>query len=568
MPLAMSRPWKHPETGTYYFRKAIPADLQPVLGRRMEKQSLRTKDPAEARIRHAVRAAEVAREWARLRSQPADLTHKEVRALVGRWYAWFVGRHEDEPGTDPEGWGMVVDQLRDLDEWGLDHRDAAEGAQGDRPPAVRRRIHAFLAEHGHIETFLAEEGIMLSVASREAFFDSLEPDFMAAHYRLSRHAEGDYAPDERRASFPAWAPTVAAQAQAGLKPAANAASARGGYADGARNGAAKVTLTGLLEAWWKEAQSAGRSPRTLESYGGTINRLVAFLGHDDASRLTPEDVVAYKNHRLDHVDPRTGRRVSAKTIKDSDLAGLKAVLGWAVVNRLLPSNPAAGLTMKVGKRKVTRPKGFTDAEAAQILQAALHVERGNDTARTHAAKRWVPWLCAYTGARVGEMGQLRREDIRQEDGRWVVTITPEAGTVKTGEAREVPLHEHLVALGFADFVQASPPGHLFIKVAANGDVRGPLRGLTNRLREFVREKAGVTDEAVQPNHAWRHRFKTVGRDIGADPVVVDAIQGHESGTVSSRYGDKTLSKAKVRVIDSIPRIVVDGDPTAEPQGAV
>jgi len=72
--------------------------------------------------------------------------------------------------------------------------------------------------------------------------------------------------------------------------------------------------------------------------------------------------------------------------------------------------------------------------------------------QTAAATRWVPWLCAYTGARVGEIVQLRKQDLRSVGGVWVLRITPGAGTVKNKEAREVVLHPHLVEQGFPEFV--------------------------------------------------------------------------------------------------------------------
>jgi integrase len=32
----------------------------------------------------------------------------------------------------------------------------------------------------------------------------------------------------------------------------------------------------------------------------------------------------------------------------------------------------------------------------------------------------VPWLCAYSGARVGEIAQMRGSDIIQMEGIWVM----------------------------------------------------------------------------------------------------------------------------------------------------
>jgi len=52
MPIAMSRPSKHPKTGIYQLRKVVPEDLRKFVGKRDEKVSLQTRDPAEAKVRH------------------------------------------------------------------------------------------------------------------------------------------------------------------------------------------------------------------------------------------------------------------------------------------------------------------------------------------------------------------------------------------------------------------------------------------------------------------------------------------------------------------------------------
>ena len=133
----------------------------------------------------------------------------------------------------------------------------------------------------------------------------------------------------------------------------------------------------------------------------------------------------------------------------------------------------------------------------------------------------MPWLCAFTGARVGELAQLRKEDVWQEGELTVIRITPEAGTVKTNEAREVPLHAQLVELGFSDFVKSCGAGHLFLNVKPGGATRGRLRSVKNRSAEFSR--GIVSDPNVAPNHGWRHRFKTVGMEVGIAPRILDAI---------------------------------------------
>ena len=280
---------------------------------------------------------------------------------------------------------------------------------------------------------------------------------------------------------------------------------------------------------------------------------VRYLGHDDASRATRDNVVGFKDHRLATINPRNGLPISARTVNDSDLVALKTIFGWAKANGKMDSNPAEGVTIKLGKPRKLRSKGFTDGEAEAVLSAALRLSRGQEKPKTFAAKQWVPWLCAYTGARVGELAQLRKEDIRRDGTHWIATITPDAGTVKTNEARDVVLHENLMELGFTAFVKGAASGHLFITLSSSGDVSGPLQGVKNRIAEFVRTV--VPDKNVAPNHGWRHRFKTVGIEVGIEHRILDAIQGHSSRNVAEGYGEVTI-KTQAAAIAKLPRYKV------------
>jgi integrase len=478
MVLSMSRPWKHPKTGVYYFRKVVPEAMRGLVGKVEVRQTLATKTPREAALRHAEVAAKVAAEWEVLRQGPRPLTPKQAAALAGLWYRWFTAEREEDAG-EPDGWTMLSEQLHDIDLSGrpeLDERDIGPQDIDDstlpRSPATQRRIDAFLMDRGRINVFFEARDLHLFPSQLPAFMTALEVEFHAAMRLLARRAGRDYRPDKRPERFPEWQPSVPPKED----PAA----------------ALTPTLTGILEGWWREAKAAGRKPSTHESYRNTVAGLVEFLGHDDTHRVTAEDVVRFKDHRLASINPRTGKPISAKTVKDSDLSGLKTLFGWAVSNRKLPSNPAQGITIKLGKPKKLRGKGLTEDETKALLNAAFHVQRGGESAGTFAAKRWVPILAAYTGARVGELAQLRKQDVTREGAHWTILISPEAGTVKTNEARKAVLHVHLVELGFPEFVRTAAPGHLFLKPAKDGDVLGPLQGLKNRLAEFAPGRWSLT----------------------------------------------------------------------------
>lgn len=490
--------------------------------------SLRSSDASVVKTRQAQVAAYVESVWRSLRgTAPVSLTHRQATALAGELYrAWASDRRDSnamaiELGADGK-WVRVDprDTLNSGAAWeaALGHLARLEEAE-DLEPTFGPLLNRLLLNKG-IGSIDAGSRTMALTALLEALRD--------AFANRKRNAERDYSPDPRALMFPSWeAPKQDVSAEE-------------------LESTASVSLTGLVEDWWTEAKGAGRTLSTYESYRNTMRRFVAFVQHDNAAAVTDQDVVKFKTHRL-------SEGVSPKTVGDSDVAGLRSIFAWAVGNRILTTNPAKDI--RVTRTKVTRvrSKDFTPEEAVAVLQHSLSYRRGQEKPKTFAAKRWVPLLCAYTGARVGEMVQLRRQDIRQQGDIWVLTITPEAGTVKDKERRDVVLHRHLIELGFIAFVQASREGYLFLTPNPHGETRGVWRSVKNRLSEFVREV--VKDKAVAPNHAWRHLFKTVGREAGIADTVLDAICGHSASTVGASYGGVSLN-TQVEAFAKFPRFEI------------
>jgi hypothetical protein len=215
MILSMARPWKHPKTGVYYFRRVVPEALRAAVGKVEERVSLRTKDPREAAARHPEVAARVAAEWNALRDGPKPLTHEQASALAGLWYRWFVAKHEADPGTDPNAW---MDWARDLHEAGLDWWPGMEGDDltDERPRSrgAQRQVNEYLAKHGRLNEFFEDHDIRLMDPQRSAFMDALEEEFDAAMRLLARRAGRDYGPDKRPERFPEWKPSRAPKATA------------------------------------------------------------------------------------------------------------------------------------------------------------------------------------------------------------------------------------------------------------------------------------------------------------------------------------------------------------------
>ena len=118
-----------------------------------------------------------------------------------------------------------------------------------------------------------------------------------------------------------------------------------------------VKFESLMDGW-----AAERRPmqKTLYEYKRALGNLTDFLGHDDATRLSPKDLVAWKGKMIE-------AGLHPKTILGAKLAPVRAILQWAVDNDRLPSNPAARITIGLKTRAGDSKRGFDDSEAARIL---------------------------------------------------------------------------------------------------------------------------------------------------------------------------------------------------------
>lgn len=548
MVLAMSRPSRHPKTGIFWLRKRVPSDLVGRVGRAIEYFSLQTREPVEAKQRHAEAVARLEALWAELRRgeatagssaadeaspAPRSLSEREAGERAGWMYAHWLGLHRQNPSQQrfwPTNlyrhlWRPTTTGRVELHE---DGRVAVRAVVGFSQAEKIAELEAWCRDQA--ETVLSLHDVVADEASVLRVAKAIAAQAQRASLTLAALARGE--PDITSVPVPNAAP--------------------------ATNPAKPIGLTELVEAWWREAERTGKSESTRVSYTNTIKQLTAFVRHDEAHRVTVEDVRHFKDYRLATRKPN-GQLLSPTTVKNNDLAALKSVFGWGVANGRLTHNPAADVTVARVSKVRLREREFTAEEARQLLRAASALERGKKLAQTHAAKRWVPWVLAFTGARVGEIAQLRRQDLRLEavegypQGVWVLRITPEAGRVKTKQAREVPLHPQLVEIGFTVFVSEASGERLFLVPDDAGNIAGPLRGLKNRLSEAAREL--VDDPGVSPNHSWRHRFRTVATDAGVSGNVIDAICGWSSKSVGERYGSVSL-KARADAITRLPRIEI------------
>jgi integrase len=233
---------------------------------------------------------------------------------------------------------------------------------------------------------------------------------------------------------------------------------------------------------------------------------------------------------------------------------VRALFNYALDNELFGhdnsnrTNPAQGIKIAAKRDPATRRLPYSDEDARLILRATR-----NET----GAKRWVPWLLIFTGARLDEVCQLTREDIRLDpEGGYYLDIhhgAPGEGRrlKNLGSERKVPLHRQVVTEGFCEWVASRPDGTLWPDLRP--DTFGSRGGTASKILGRWVRSLEITDPR-KVLHSARHRWKDLCRGAEIPKDQHDALTGHSgSGDVGSAYGLGyplvTLRKAVDRIAD-------------------
>jgi integrase len=420
----MARLHQNPN-GSYSARKRLPDDVREDYGRVYgQHYEVKFSAPASTKRHDAER---LFHEWkaetdarigtirARRKGDGVSLTRQQTRALAGEWYHWFM-RATLSP-IDRNGSAYATTFMKPCVRplamtYGTPTIPTISGG------TMRTSGRPVLADAGETSQFLTMKGLVLNNETRDQFLDFLYDDLSAALKRLMRQADGDYSPDKYSERFPKF--------------------------EGADKGQTPVQL---FDQWVNERKP---SQGTVESWQYVFREMEAHFKGRSASSIRPDEAQQWIRSLV------TEER-SAHVVRRTWLGASKAVFGWAAEHKHLPRNAFQHVKITVPKSiKLRETPAFYPEEQRIILGASLRI--AGVTKPDEAAKRWIPWLCAYTGARVGELAQLRKEDVIERDGIRAIRITPEAGTVKSRQTRVVPLHEHLTAQGFLKFASEHAEG--------------------------------------------------------------------------------------------------------------
>lgn len=421
------------------------------------------------------------------------LTQKQSLAIAGEIREAFIKAFDDDPGS-PAIWSKVL------------KANAAARAGQSNPltvPTLGQQAADMEKRFGGLtDARLAVHGVLLAPQYRQRLLLQVAEGLDDMARVNSAKAEGDYSDSGETKKYPSFE-----------RPAAKP--------DFVTPTDTK-TFKDVIDERVRR-RSAGKNAAPLREETVSKYRLACdeFAAYRKSSEVTTVTAIEADSWKLTMMESGS---LSNNTIGQR-LQNVRTVIEWARVHSLATlfphGNPLALVERPSFQSRPSDLSTYTTAEAQAVLIAARK--------ETRPDLRWLPWICAYSGARIEEVAQLTKGAFFQIGDDWFYRLTTMGGkTLKNRNSeRRVPVHPILVKEGLIDFIT---------KLPLADDKRIFSTRSQQNIGEWVRETVCIARKELRPSHGWRHLFEDLCMVGGVLDAARIYITGRKTGTSDTGYG--------------------------------
>lgn len=533
----MTTPFKHKASGIYWIRKAIPSTLQSKLGKTEFKESLKTRDPIEAKQLGIAKLA-YWEELIRTQTESTNLTRKDVEILAQRWFEQAINKLELEDNFEDHL--LFFSHKGDTCVEPMDSYliDALESGYKDQIRYAGNEADALLQEQG------------IAIQKDSKSYQALVYAVCLKRLKLTQIAlkrfHGDWTPDEKQdlilskqhLSFNTQPPATKT-ITTNFKPLGEAVD---------------------LYIKHKQSQEAWSERRSAEVISGLKQFLTVFDPKSNPNDITREQfrdylnlltrtpkglgsLKAYKGLSLREAVEK-GEENSAETINpqtaNNKFGYVSSLFSYLELEELVDKDRTKDLNVIVRDEDKSKRLPFTTSDLNKIFEHTREAERTVDY--------WVPRIGLLTGMRANEILQLHSSDIGYTDqgvpyisiNKEISETTGKKKKAKTGSSlRLVPIPSVLESLGFIDFA-SKQKGHLFpnLSYRADGDFSVANSGTFNQMLIDLGIKPDANSGTKKDFQSFRHTFRANTRAFGISREDATLIGGWSSSNTNSgdRYG--------------------------------
>jgi integrase len=340
-------------------------------------------------------------------------------------------------------------------------------------------------------------------------------------------------------------------------------------------GASKLMLKGIIESYL--ADYPVTKDAMLKKHHIVLPLFLEFVGDKPISDIKQADIKGFFA-LLNKLPPRAkdqarklklsltalaerphATTLSSASIKDTYLACLRQFLSDAKRDWLDEGFPphittdGCGYT-GISKGGESKQRALSPNDLKRLFEGPEFQSFSSNPDELH--KFWLPMLGLYTGARVNELCQINPQTDAFKDpktGIWCICLNEDSeadeGIVKSmkgGKNRAIPMHRHLVKLGFPEYLEAvkrTKAKRLFPAWKPRSGRAAPsaIEWFGTFLDEIgLRGVENENGRSLRGMHAFRHTLLTYGRLAG---VNLRCISGHaekSDNPVADGYEDDTL----------------------------
>lgn len=290
----------------------------------------------------------------------------------------------------------------------------------------------------------------------------------------------------------------------------------------------EITFSYLADLYLAE-KADQLKPASLRDMKSACKTLTAVLTDPEGKELdlrthTREHMTNLKASLMEGRKPLTVNKL---------LTRLTTIFTWAVNSGYLEKTYNKGL--KIGKGAESGRKAFSSEQVKKVMGAMGQLPEDS-------WKRWAMSLGIITGARIGEVYQLTKADVRKV-GDTVVIDLNETGnkSLKNKHSnRLVPLVDGAYGFDLKAFLEyvESCPDKLFDRTSHN---------FTRVLNETLRDILDLESGEGLTFHSLRHSLASLMKHHGVQVSIAQDILGHSSQTITFDLygGDMRLAIGKL-----------------------
>lgn len=330
-------------------------------------------------------------------------------------------------------------------------------------------------------------------------------------------------------------------------------------------------LSEALSLYIESQKQEGVSNKTLRDKQAQITLLSELIGNKPVNYYTIHDARKLKETaiklpvRVDQIIKNNPDKTLSQIIKDAKgksnistttynhyINKLNSLFEYCIEEEYIEKNPFKRCKIAL-KAKASSYRGAYTPEQLSLILGAVKDSK-------IAYQRWLPFLALYTGARLNELSQLYKEDIKVIEGIHCIHIQalkPDQRVKNLSSERVIPIHSKLIDLGFIDYVGSLKSNSRVFPEIRFDNISGYSHTPSRWFMRF-RKKLGISDSETRLDfHSFRHTVADSLKQQGYSENLIGAILGHHVGGITSnRYGKSFKPSILLPVINAIEAIDV------------